>query len=87
MLNFREKMFRFLSTLLANIYIFEGLILINLKNCELYWNQGVTVGQVKNYSVFLRFHNQAKLLGVKEEKYGFNLRTRLKCIQKLVSAY
>ena len=34
-------------------------------------DQGVTVGQFKNYYVFLRFHNQAKLLGVKEEKYGF----------------
>ena len=39
-------------------------------------NIGIRVlGQFKNYSVFLRFHNQAKLLGVKEEKYGFNLRT------------
>ena len=42
MLNFREGWFSFVSILLANIYIFEGLILINLKNLKKYWNQGVT---------------------------------------------
>ena len=30
----KEGCFSFVSALLANIYIFEGLILINLKNCE-----------------------------------------------------
>ena len=51
-------------------------------------NIGIRVlGQFKNYSVFLRCHDRAKLFGVKEEKYEFNLRTRLKCLQKLVSAY
>ena len=50
-------------------------------------NIGIRVLQLGNlrntlYFYFLRCHNQAKLLGVKEEKYRFNLRTRIKCLQK-----